>query len=127
MRQHSVGDTQEVEGVNSLIRIQGKRSPNISLELLSARVGMKKALGISAQTSKRSAKAALAQAASLADVGVQCLEDAHTIVAREDRWAPPLALEAPDIVRCKPDAKQVWAAGHNSTWHASCGAVTATK
>ena len=37
---HSV---QEVEGCNSLIKIAGTRCPNISIELLSARVGLKKA------------------------------------------------------------------------------------
>ena len=37
---HSV---QEVEGCNSLIKIAGNRCPNISIELLSARVGLKKA------------------------------------------------------------------------------------
>ena len=37
---HSV---QEVEGCNSLIKIAGTRCPNISIELLSAGVGLKKA------------------------------------------------------------------------------------
>ena len=37
---HSV---QEIEGCNNLIKLQGTRAPNISLELLSARVGLKKA------------------------------------------------------------------------------------
>ena len=37
---HSV---QVIEGCNNLIKLAGTRSPNISLELLSARIGLKKA------------------------------------------------------------------------------------
>ena len=37
---HSV---QEIEGCNNVIKLAGTRSPNISLELLSARMGLKKA------------------------------------------------------------------------------------
>ena len=38
--EHSV---QEIEGCNNLIKLAGARSPNMSLELLSARIGIKKA------------------------------------------------------------------------------------
>ena len=36
---------QEVEGINSMIGLQTKRAPNLSLDLLSSRVSTKKSIG----------------------------------------------------------------------------------
>ena len=44
--QHFSGDTQQVEGINSIIRLVGNRCPRISLRQLSARIVLKKCLGL---------------------------------------------------------------------------------
>ena len=41
----SIANIEELEGLNNLIKLQGNRSPNISLELLDARMCNKKRLG----------------------------------------------------------------------------------
>jgi hypothetical protein len=46
MRTHLFSDVQELEGVNSLVRVANTRCPNIGLPLLNARVALKKALGL---------------------------------------------------------------------------------
>ena len=38
-------NTQEIEGYNSILKMLGNRSPNMTLELTSARANMKKTLG----------------------------------------------------------------------------------
>ena len=42
-------DVAELENLNNLLKLQTKRAPNISLELVDARVKLKKWLGCSAQ------------------------------------------------------------------------------
>ena len=39
-----LADSAELEGYNSLLKVIGKRAPHISLELLDARVRLKKAM-----------------------------------------------------------------------------------
>ena len=46
MAQLCRADTQSVEGINSMVRVMSKRSPNISLELLASRLTIKRALGL---------------------------------------------------------------------------------
>ena len=37
-------DTQAIEGINSLIKLMGRRAPNMSLELMSSRLAIRRAL-----------------------------------------------------------------------------------
>ena len=46
IRTHAKVDTQAIEGTNRLVTLIGDRTPNISIDLLSARVALKKALGL---------------------------------------------------------------------------------
>ena len=46
MSQLCRADTQSVEGINSMVRVMSKRSPNISLELLASRLTIKRSLGL---------------------------------------------------------------------------------
>ena len=50
MKHFLYADTQCIEGLNSMIKIIGKRSPNISLELLSSRLTIKRALRLHQRT-----------------------------------------------------------------------------
>ena len=83
-------ETQAIEGINSIIRIMDKRSPNISLELLSSRLTIKKALGLhtggKSSTIKFSAIRPVAEAI-LTDImqhKITCL----SVLADTNRWAP---------------------------------------
>eukprot|EP00959_Pyramimonas_sp_CCMP1952_P371551 7780328-Pyramimonas_sp.AAC.1 len=46
------GDTQEVEGVSSVVAIETKTAPSISLPLLTSRVNMAKRCGLGARSAK---------------------------------------------------------------------------
>jgi hypothetical protein len=46
LRTQLFGDVELLEGVNSLIRINNNRAPNIGLPLLNSRIQLKKALGL---------------------------------------------------------------------------------
>ena len=84
-------ETQAIEGLNSIIRIGGKRSPNISLELLASRLIIKRALGLHSQTSlKFSSVRPIAESLvlGLMPFKIACL----AVLADQSRWAPaPLA------------------------------------
>lgn len=47
-----IGDTQSLEGIQSLIKLGVKRAPTISLHLLDARVGLTKAAGLGSRATK---------------------------------------------------------------------------
>ena len=46
IRERMTSNTQEIEGVNSIIRLISERCRNVGLDLLDARVRVKKALGL---------------------------------------------------------------------------------
>ena len=49
LREAMMADTRDQESLNKVIGVMGKRAPNISLDLLSARAGLKHYLGVSKQ------------------------------------------------------------------------------
>ena len=78
------GDNQDVEGLNSLIKFMGSRAPRISLELLSARISLKKALSMgSAEAQKQSWKNLRPIAEGVADVCAQYVPMANEIVMQD--------------------------------------------
>ena len=83
-------ETQSVEGLNSIIRLQSKRCPNISLELLSSRLTIKRLIGqADGQTGCRKRWStvkdlAATEVASLCDQATPCLQ----VLACQTRWAP---------------------------------------
>ena len=98
-------ETQAVEGINSMIRIMDKRSPNISLELLSSRLVIKKALDLHSQPGgKRSLKFSVVKPVAEAVLSeitqhkLSCL----SVLADANRWAPigepPPAIAASSMV-----------------------------
>ena len=81
-------ETQCIEGINSIIRIAGKRSPNISLELLASRLIIKRSLGLHTQNKgslKFSVMKPFAESLvlELMKFKVACL----TILSDQSRWA----------------------------------------
>ena len=125
LRRKLKADVQEIEGINSLIRIQGERSPHISLELLSSRICIKKALGVGSSSSLLKLSALQASANKLMD---SCLRAADSVdirdIVSEQRWAPPPRLAnlpekaAVDSVflQMEPSANL----GRSAIWAASC-------
>ena len=87
-------ETQSVEGLNSIIRLQSKRCPNISLELLSSRLTIKRLIGqADGQTGcrKRWSKVkdlAATEISSLCDHLSPCLQ----ILDCPTRWAPAVVV-----------------------------------
>ena len=97
-------ETQAVEGLNSIIKLMGRRSPNISLELLSSRLTIKhmlgQATGVTGCGKKFSAIKAVAEKeiTELSDFAIPSM----AVLADAARWAPVLALQFPG-----PDAPAI--------------------
>ena len=96
IRTHMTGDTQELEGMNSLIRIGCTTARRISLPLLSARVGTKKALGVGARgvSPKFSVTAPRAEAIIKECIEVS-IDDAQAAMMDETRWSQLSHIEGP--------------------------------
>ena len=90
-------ETQGVEGLNSIIKLLGRRSPNISLELLSSRLTIKHMLGRANGAIGCGKK--FSEVKSLAEKEIAELTDfaapSMAVLADAQRWAPALALEFP--------------------------------
>ena len=80
------GDTQEVEGTNSLVKIMGERCPNISLELLSSRICMRKALCQGARGAASSWNDVRPLATSIVDACVDHCHGARAFRSGGERW-----------------------------------------
>ena len=97
-------ETQSVEGLNSIIRLQSKRCPNISLELLSSRLTIKRLIGqADGQTGCRKRWStvkdlAATEVASLCDQATPCLQ----VLACQTRWAPA------DTIQSKSARSMAW-------------------
>ena len=93
MAQLCRADTQSVEGINSMVRVMSKRSPNISLELLASRLTIKRALGLHQGATSSGTVLKFSNIKSsveslvmeLMDHKVTCL----TILTDGQRWARP--------------------------------------
>ena len=93
-------DTRENERINKMIGIQGDRSPNISLELLSGRIALKHYLGAALSTHEhcRNGKWSTSRPVAAALLNT-CLEHAHgstAVLENPERWAPPLPAPLDD-------------------------------
>ena len=118
MSQIFYGETQSIEGLNSIVKLLGRRAPNISLELLSSRLTIKRLLGQadgatgcrkSFKTIKNFAETAVVQLAEYSTPALSVLADIQ-------RWAAagcesfelslPAGVEAP-VQALQPGAARV--------------------
>ncbi|CAE7248261.1 unnamed protein product [Symbiodinium sp. CCMP2456] len=87
-------DTQAIEGINSVIKLVGRRCPNISLELLSARLAIKRALsedGSMRRSKKWSKIRSSAEGLLRTILGYNTA--ALAILSCRSRWSVPLPVE----------------------------------
>ena len=97
-------DTQAIEGINSVIKLVGRRCPNISLELLSSRLVIRRSLSESGsmRRSKRwSAIKGTAESLLASIVGFNT--SALSILANDKRWSSPVSVD------CGPDSHRATA------------------
>ena len=106
-------ETQAVEGLNSIVKLLGRRCPNISLELLSSRLTIKHLLGqadgVTACGKKFSTIKALAERelTELSDFATASL----SILADAQRWSSAPALEFPDFTGSSGSSSAIQDAG----------------
>ncbi|CAE7209979.1 unnamed protein product, partial [Symbiodinium sp. CCMP2456] len=84
-------DTQAIEGINSCIKLMGRRAPNMSLELMSSRLAIRRALSEDhsmARRKKWSAIKSTAEGLMQSIVGFKTASLA--ILSNENRWSVPL-------------------------------------
>ena len=119
-------DAQELEGMSSLVRINCNRAPSISLPLLSARLGAKKAMGIGAKGSNLRFNTIKPKAASVID---QCSlwptpDASAAIMSSTSRWESVRKCEYPYVLpACAAEAKDastLWKTAYNILWHRAC-------
>ena len=120
-RRHAAGHTKAIEGTNSMIKQQGIRAPSISLELLNARIGLKKAL---LADSHREAKWSDVRG-HVAGVMRQCLAsecEMRDVLADQARWQPPVPKDPrlPAAPAAKKSASELWAASYSLAFHRMC-------
>lgn len=106
-----MGDIQNLEGTNSVIKAITKKAPAIGLPLASARVGLKYKLGAELDFKKAKAKSYSQSSPALKALHTklsECGDDAaNDILQEEGRWqAPPPAIHLPD----SKTLNQVWTA-----------------
>ena len=111
-------ETQSIEGLNSVVKLLGRRAPNISLELLSSRLTIKRLLGqadgkTGCRKRWRDVKAlAEREVMQLSDFSTSCLP----VLADAERWAPSGTLPFPLTADCEAgaaDAQHVLQDNHN--------------
>lgn len=125
--------SQSSEAMNSMIGREGERSPGISLELLSGRLQLKHAMGVSALSK---GKWSLMQPAvrEVFDTCLDHMSEASHVTGQDVRWAPPLPVptltghvpEPGTIARMwlhlnpalVPSAAVLWAAAYHQAWTA---------
>ena len=84
-------DTQAIEGINSLIKLMGRRAPNMSLELMSSRLAIRRALSEDhsmARKKKWSAIKSTVEGLLQAIVGFKTASLA--ILSNDNRWSIPV-------------------------------------
>ena len=106
------GDNAECEGVNSVVRDETTRSPHISLELLAARVALKRQLSLGSSSKKWSVIKPLATA--IADKCASHFEDGKQLLSLEDRWAAPSAEAPLPLPNGGDHAWPSWASPHHA-------------
>ena len=109
LARHWRGCTQEVEGVNSMLKALINRAPSISLQLASARLAIRKALRMINPNGASSPKWSdvKADVETLVDECVRHYDRAEDIIQEETRWGPPLPadvqMQPPPL--CAPSTK----------------------
>ena len=88
-------NTQEVEGVNSIIRLISERCRTVGLDLLDARVRVKKALGLGSAGQPTKWSHRRPKALSMLHTAMQHLSDIKPIVSNRSRWSVPGPLRLP--------------------------------
>lgn len=132
IRRKLQASVRRVESLNSLITVQGDRSPNITLELLSARVGLKVALEVPAMKqcgNWRWSKIA-PQVEQVFQTCCDHYEDGKDVAALDNRWSCPLPV--PESLRPSSEEMKLlpqyrpgfnlspsvlWATPYNLRWH----------
>lgn len=126
------GDVQEIESLNSLVKLQCRRCPNLSLELLSARICIKKSLKFDSDNTGKEA-AIRSKWTNVRDVCYAVLQRCQSsgevfkeLLLDSLRWSPPLrdsdpaALVVVDLVSLDPSLKPtgatLWATPYNLKW-----------
>jgi hypothetical protein len=129
LRIHLIMDTQSVEGINSLIRVNCTRCRRIGLPLLSARTQMKKALSLGTRNAATKWSEVRPIAESILNRCHQQHDQAANVLADNDRWdtaplypltgalgaAPPLPLPAASAASAAASAAAAAAAATSST------------
>lgn len=135
LRTHSRSDVRTNEQYNSLVRQINERCRNISLSLLSARVNLKKMLGVGCRGAKMRWSSVRPKAEALLSTLMQHADQAHSLVAEPGRWEVPppipVAGNVNDIFNvCSPldgNAASKWAAAFSLKLHACCPEPSATQ
>eukprot|EP00959_Pyramimonas_sp_CCMP1952_P453202 9467843-Pyramimonas_sp.AAC.2 len=127
MAMWSWSDTQELEGINSLVAINCKRSPAISLPLLASRVATKKALGIGRRGCSLRFSNIKSRAVTVVDECSKGTSEKSFEEVRHtsDRWEPidgsteKIVLPAP-APKPATDRAGLWSTAQNILWHRQC-------
>ena len=124
------GCTQEIEGINAILKILITRAPSISLQLASARLTIRKALSLIGARGPEAHKWSVVEPLvnSILDDCVQYSVEGRQLNDQERRWADPtektisyparhklVAKPLPEIVPTSPDF--VWACRMNMLWY----------
>jgi hypothetical protein len=100
IRKRIKADAAEIESVDSLVSSIATKAPNISLDLLSARVQIEKELGLG--SSAVSGKGSILEpiVTQAARTILQFVPQARALTGDHSRWEPPvLAIELPDSAK----------------------------
>lgn len=98
-------DTQVIEGMNSIVKLIGRRCPNITLELLSARLVVKRFLSGASSDGSVGRRRKYSSIKGFAEEAVKELSQlsnpALSILANTERWAPakPVDFDASIVVQ----------------------------
>ncbi|CAE7386592.1 unnamed protein product [Symbiodinium natans] len=94
-------DTQAIEGINSVIKLVGRRCPNISLELLSARLAIKRSLTEDGSMRRQKKWSRIRHAAEQMLATITGYHGAAlAILGNPSRWSHPLPVELVCLHRC---------------------------
>ena len=91
------GDTQEIEGINSIIRLVGNRCPRIRLSQLSARIVLKKSIGVDSLKNRKRWSSVKKLAAPLFDDIIASNNRYMDVLGNLERWETPQPIDMGDL------------------------------
>ena len=95
-----VADVQEIEGIHNIIQSICRRAPSISLPLLDARVGLRKALGLGNRAAKNIKWSQVMPVFDqLVEDGIAHFDGVPDVLANLSRWSRPIAAQIPATPR----------------------------